>query len=329
MRVHRIRNLRLTTLSALIGVILLAAPTGATTAVPQHSAPSSAAPANCPVTPYSAAGLADNFTATWYGRDHLWAGLEPAYQGVWYAGKEVKVQWRLPHPRQLAVTGSRLDAAAPPLQVSLPTGYTSGFQPSSLLFPTAGCWKVTGRIPGQSLHFVVLVHSAADSLATAATPPPLPSALRRPLALPSLADGGGCPRSGERLVSRVVGGVLGNGPVHLQAQGDDGTFYLGDADTVPARWLIDPSYQGPLLVRGRQLGTTTAVQFGSVQPAQEVGVSDVDYLRTPDWRLLWIPIQVPGPGCYAIQVDGLQFSEVIVFAVAAGSPAELAATPQP
>lgn len=44
----------------------------------------------------------------------------------------------------------------------VPDGYgPSGFQAASLIFPTAGCWCVSGRVDGRSLEFVVRVIDAS------------------------------------------------------------------------------------------------------------------------------------------------------------------------
>jgi hypothetical protein len=46
---------------------------------------------------------------------------------------------------ELEITGRRLDANAPPMSASIPDGYgETGFQASALIFPTEGCWEVTG-----------------------------------------------------------------------------------------------------------------------------------------------------------------------------------------
>ena len=59
---------------------------------------------------------------------------------------------------QLAIRGRRLDAPAAPLQAEIPAGYGQiGLQPVSLIFPTTGCWEVTGTLDGASLTFVVKV----------------------------------------------------------------------------------------------------------------------------------------------------------------------------
>jgi hypothetical protein len=65
--------------------------------------------------------------------------------------------WRLVRGR-LTIKGRRLDGAAPPLRASIPDGYGEiGFQATELIFPTAGCWEVTGHIGDRSLTFVTLV----------------------------------------------------------------------------------------------------------------------------------------------------------------------------
>jgi len=62
----------------------------------------------------------------------------------------------------LTVRGRRLDAAAPPLIARIPDGYgDAGFQATGLIFPTTGCWEVTGRAGSASLTFVTLVMKAA------------------------------------------------------------------------------------------------------------------------------------------------------------------------
>jgi hypothetical protein len=59
---------------------------------------------------------------------------------------------------ELTIEGKRLDAPAPPLKSIVPDGYgDAGFQVSGLIFPTAGCWAVTGRVGIASLTFVTLV----------------------------------------------------------------------------------------------------------------------------------------------------------------------------
>lgn len=57
---------------------------------------------------------------------------------------------------KLRITGERLDAAAPPLKVDIPSsGYPdTGFQATGLIFPTEGCWQITGQVGDTTLTFV-------------------------------------------------------------------------------------------------------------------------------------------------------------------------------
>jgi len=59
---------------------------------------------------------------------------------------------------KLKIHGKRLDAQAPPLRASIPEGYgNTGFQSTALIFPTEGCWEVTGEVGDKSLTFVTRV----------------------------------------------------------------------------------------------------------------------------------------------------------------------------
>jgi hypothetical protein len=67
--------------------------------------------------------------------------------------------WRGPNVQgELAIEGRRLDGPAEPLQAEIPGGYApTGIQPTTLVFPTEGCWEVTGRVGDSSLTFVTAV----------------------------------------------------------------------------------------------------------------------------------------------------------------------------
>ncbi len=89
----------------------------------------------------------------WYGNDALWVVL--AKDGTTPGGKFG--WWRTAHG-QLTIEGRRLDAPAPPLDASIPSGYgDTGFQVSGLDFPTTGCWEVMGKVADKQLIFVVNV----------------------------------------------------------------------------------------------------------------------------------------------------------------------------
>ena len=81
----------------------------------------------------------------------------------------------------LRITGRRLDAPASPLRAVIPNGYREieqiGFQATSLVFSTPGCWEVTGRVGDASLTFVTRVLKIGDGpswrreISGEATPP--------------------------------------------------------------------------------------------------------------------------------------------------------------
>lgn len=69
-----------------------------------------------------------------------------------------KFGWRRGVAGPLTIHGRRLDAAAPPLRAHIPAGYgTLGFQATYVIFPTVGCWEVTGRVADTSLTVIMSV----------------------------------------------------------------------------------------------------------------------------------------------------------------------------
>jgi hypothetical protein len=132
---------------------------------------------SCPVTLPSrtAASGGTDFTAKGfnYGNAYLRAGLHWPH-GVLRAGIlpdggamaiinrdgsiSAKLGWWRGLPRKLIIAGRRLDAPSPPLRADVSDGYGArGFQPSTLTFPTVGCWRVVGKLRPATLTFVVKV----------------------------------------------------------------------------------------------------------------------------------------------------------------------------
>ncbi len=126
-------------------------------------------PSTCPVTEYVSERPPDlntaSFTETWFGNDALWAGLDRAYDGEWYAGPNgVKVLWYRSARGKLGIQGRRLDGSAPPLRADIPDGYgATGAQASGIIFPTEGCWEVIGSAGEKELRFVVQVRPAGEN----------------------------------------------------------------------------------------------------------------------------------------------------------------------
>ena len=70
----------------------------------------------------------------------------------------MKFGWMRGVSGELKITGRRLDADAPPLRSEVPGGYGDrGFQATYLIFPTPGCWEVTGHVGDSSVTFVTKV----------------------------------------------------------------------------------------------------------------------------------------------------------------------------
>ncbi len=130
--------------------------------------------------------------------------------------------------------------------------------------------------------------------------------------------------------------ATGNVPHTGEASLGDGPVYVGFfsvapriLNTYPGRtvWISDPAYRGPVLVRGRRIDAPGTVRFGSALtpsselrlPAGEWEDSEEVRERWPravrsGWRFAIDNTRVDPDGCYAIQIDGESFSDVIVFA---------------
>jgi hypothetical protein len=154
--------------------------------------------------------------------------------------------------------------------------------------------------------------------------------LERPFHVPTVAAGTRCPTSGRdpngdlNRFPGFTGTAWGDGPA-FPAGLDTvaGAPTLHYADPIPPQsvffgsawfgnkvlWVVDASYAGPLLIRGRQVDGPNLLRFdtGEVPPRE---------LRIPPSKTVrgrGSYTRVRAPGCYAYQIDGLGFSKVIVF----------------
>ena len=157
----------------------------------------------------------------------------------------------------------------------------------------------------------------------------IPDAVRRPLHLPKLGPSGRCPTgSGRRIFNDQFGGVaLGSGPVRplIAALGGDKKHGIlafdrfGSWWEVKTLWFSYPHYQGPVLIRGRKLDGSGKIVFGE-------GPSLIDPQLPPEptingtngWREWPGGTFIHSFGCYAWQIDGTDFSNVIVFKAVKG-----------
>jgi hypothetical protein len=71
---------------------------------------------------------------------------------------EMKWPWWRGVRGKLTIEGRRLDAPAPAPRAEFTGGYgDSGFLPITLIFPTQGCWEITGKVGNAQLTFATLV----------------------------------------------------------------------------------------------------------------------------------------------------------------------------
>lgn len=176
---------------------------------------------------------------------------------------------------------------------------------------------------------------ASSTLAVTALPTTIPATvwadLHRPLHLPTLAAGAACPRS--PLLGPPSGNVVGTAPA-FDAIDPDGTVHLDRAIGPPPDgwyyiknfWSTTPAYRGPLLIRGGQLDGANAVRFLE-GPGPDIASStaerhlddtspELNHSNDAEGGRRWGGYTLfRAPGCYAYQVDGLNFSEVIVIQV--------------
>jgi hypothetical protein len=136
----------------------------------------------------------------------------------------------------------------------------------------------------------------------------VPASLRRPLHLPH-STGSGCPVSDTSTPVSISGGP------RLAAQRFVGSHWLAAHVT----WRAAVGYHGPILIRGRRLDGGGAVGFGEGHtPYDELQLlnSGRGEATTSGGGRAWLSLtRVQHPGCYAYQVDGMDFSHVIVFRV--------------
>jgi hypothetical protein len=129
---------------------------------------STIASADCPVTqPNGERPPNEPPTDNYFGNGKLWTLLrkDSFPDEIRHGGSMVqKIPWFQPLVGvPLRITGKRLDGDAPPLRAQVAGAASEdGHQwlPSLLIFPTNGCWQVTGRSGGASLTFVTRVQTS-------------------------------------------------------------------------------------------------------------------------------------------------------------------------
>lgn len=134
----------------------------------------------------------------------------------------------------------------------------------------------------------------------------------------SVAPGQTCPKSGTVAVSPYFGPVGGPGPVYVV--GNTAFYTRGDDGTLRAKvaWISRPEYTGPALIRGRRIDAPGDVRFmpGGGAITSELHFEYDTRVRAAGseqgWRFLPSTVLLSGTGCYEFQIDGLDWSVVVV-----------------
>lgn len=146
-----------------------------------------------------------------------------------------------------------------------------------------------------------------------------------PLKLPRLEPGQSCPPAQLSQTDPQFGMGLGSGPVYLI-----GGWIIRSDPGHPQKvaWTADPNYTGPIRIRGGRIDGNGQLLLGGHHnhwrgaPLKKVEGTDLypelDLLETntvsnppSHWRVWPSFTYIANPGCYAWQVDGLGFTELI------------------
>jgi hypothetical protein len=162
----------------------------------------------------------------------------------------------------------------------------------------------------------VALAAAILAIQPASAPDPW-AKLHRPIHLPRVAKGATCPVT---LVGRTG---------YPRGQGNGPVYPVGGFPELDYMWPVQPeqvfypsryggnkvlwatrSHRGPVLIRGRQLDGPNDIRFGLARaPVRELRWT----VTGAGWRTRPSTIRVRAPGCYAWQIDGKGFSDVVVF----------------
>jgi hypothetical protein len=174
--------------------------------------------------------------------------------------------------------------------------------------------KLTLRQAGLLSAFAIALVGCVASPQPIAQPSASAATSSQALKLPVLQPGSTCPVSAQQDFANPPGNKLpgygfGPGPVFLTGQTQ---WFSG----VYAGFLVLPAYSGKVVVRGHQLDGTNGMPFGGQSGDGNITIAP----GSPgQWRHSDAVVS-GAPGCYGLQVDGENFSEIIVFSVSGGTP---------
>ena len=147
--------------------------------------------------------------------------------------------------------------------------------------------------------------------------------LRRPLDIEPLRARAACPRTPGGREAPKVAITIGDGPVYAVLGMAEPPPLAGGVVTLEddirregwywhkTLWAVSNRYRGPVLIRGARIDRRGRMRFGiddhilhelSLAPEQETR-----------WRYGVSTTLVRGPGCFAFQLDGRSFTDILVF----------------
>jgi hypothetical protein len=132
-------------------------------AYPAAATQAQAGPApSCPETPTVRAMPPPTNNAGPLGDGPWWANTDrtlwmQSATGPWHAGYNQKNIMVKPTEVKPTLSGTRIDASAPPMEVRWVPQLVAEFQTMGLTFPTEGCWKITATAGDHQMSFVTMV----------------------------------------------------------------------------------------------------------------------------------------------------------------------------
>jgi hypothetical protein len=184
------------------------------------------------------------------------------------------------------------------------------------------------RVAARVALAAALVLALGGAASAAPKGQPTWRSLHRRLHIPHIAPGTPCPTSkpdprGD--LSRfpgLVGTAWGRGPAYPGGLGNDKPVLVYAYPPNPksefagskwsgqkVNWIVNPSFRGRILIRGRQLDGPNELRFnrGLVPPREMHVIGRGPGYTTPSFT------RVRADGCYGYQIDGKSFSRVVVF----------------
>jgi hypothetical protein len=189
---------------------------------------------------------------------------------------------------------------------------------------SAAAWAIAGS--GGERAAATGEEPASEPVATGSPSPDGRESLRRPLAAPPAAPGGVCPASVRFLPGEGLEHWTGGEHVYVAGDAGGRMTYLrrpGELAVIGGQktaFLVAPGVRGEALVRGRSLDGANPVRFGSgTNPPADfhIGPEATEWADgLPEGSRLYVTfIRFEAPGCYVLQVDGVEFQDVIVLEV--------------